>query len=294
MFDSSNDNGKTWAGPVDMRPTDTGLPHEQEMGAWGNNVYVTWDDSGFSITNGILESAFFTVSHNNGASIYSGTNVIQNLTALEKFNPNGGFRSREPHMGQWGNNVYVTWEDNRPTGKYIALIAVSTNSGDSFTLKPNLSKGLPATSWLPIVVASGNYVYDTWYTNANPKQVYLAASTNGGSTFTTPIKISDDTGNAGNSPLVAAQGPDVFMFWKDTTYGSAGAAVGALSTNAGASFPSTPNVFSGGTNNYVVQQNDSPQTAIVGNFIFIGWTDTGHQTNRLQFTLALDRSRKTT
>jgi hypothetical protein len=103
----------------------------------------------------------------------------------------------------------------------------------------------------------------------------MAASTNNGSTFTTPIKISNDAGNAAQSPLVIAQGPDVFMFWKDTTYGSAGAAVGSMSANAGASFPSTPNVFSGRTNSYLAQQNDSPQTAIVGNLIFICWTDTG-------------------
>jgi hypothetical protein len=273
MFDSSADYGKTWAGPVSMRPTDTGNPHEQEMAAWGNNVYVTWDDTQ-DAGNGPLENAFFTVSHNNGGSIYSGTNVVQNFTNLIKPNTNG-FRSREPHVAAWGGNVYVTWEDNRPTGNYVALIAVSTNSGNSFTLKPSLSKGLSATSWLPVVVASGNYVYDTWYQNTSPKQVFMAASTNGGSTFTTPIKISADSGNAAESPLVAAQGPDVFMFWKDTTYGSGGGAVGALSTNAGASFPSTPNVFSGGTNSYVAQQNDSPQTAIVGNLIFISWTDTG-------------------
>jgi hypothetical protein len=245
------------------------------MAAWGNDVYITWDDSGFSDLHGVLEPAFFTVSHNNGASKYSRTNVVQNLTALETPNPNGGYRSREPHLAAWGGNVYVTWEDNRPTGKYVALIAVSTNRGNTFTIKPSLSKGLTATSWVPVVVASGSYVYDTWYQNANPQQVYMAASTNNGSTFTTPIKISNDSGNAAQSPLAAAQGADVFMFWKDTTYGRSGAAVGSFSTNAGASFPSKPTVFSGGTTSYLAQQNDSPQTTIVGNLIFICWTDTG-------------------
>src|SRR5579872_3139389 len=83
MFDSSKNNGKTWSGPVDLQPNDPNTPHEQEMAAWGNDVYITWDD----------HSSFFTVSHNNGMSIYGGTNVIQNLTALETPNPNGGDRS---------------------------------------------------------------------------------------------------------------------------------------------------------------------------------------------------------
>jgi hypothetical protein len=267
MFDSSTNNGKTWTGPVDMLPTDPNTPHEQEMAAWGKDVYITWDD----------HSTFFTVSHNNGTSIYAGNTTanMQNLTALETPNPNGGDRSREPHVAAWGGNVYVTWEDNRQIGRYQILMAVSTNAGNNFVLKPSFSTGLASTSWLPVVIVSGTYVYDTWYQNTSPKQVYMAASVNNGSTFTSPIKVSNDAGNAGKAPLVAAQGQDVFMFWKDTTYGSGGAAVGSLSTNAGASFPSTPNVFSGGSNDYIVQQNDSPQTAIVGHFIFICWTDTG-------------------
>ena len=273
FFDSSNNNGTSFRGAIDLGPFDASSSHEQEMAAWGNDIYLTWDDTHFG-NAGLSETSYFTVSHNNGATFYGGKYSFQNLTSTETPNPKStNERSREPHIAAYGGNVYVTWEDNRLTGNYEAILTTSTNGGNSFGPAQVLSAGVKAVTWLPIVFATGNYVYDSWWQNAKPNQVYLASSTDAGTSFSSAHNVSHDSGTAKN-PLIAEDGSTVFLMWSDTSFGGTVKAVGAVSTDAGTTF-SSPVVLDASLGHYIIQQNDSPQTAIVGNLIFACWLDTG-------------------
>jgi len=44
-----------------------------------------------------------------------------------------------------GSNVYVTWQDNPPTGNFDIFFAVSNNNGTSFSTPINISNN-PGTS----------------------------------------------------------------------------------------------------------------------------------------------------
>ena len=196
----------------------TGISFDPQIAVSGNNVYVTWQDG----TPG-NQDIFFAVSTNNGTSF--GTPI--NLSNTNSF-------SLVPQIAAIGSNVYVTWQDFTPAGNYDIFFAVSTNNGTSFGTPINLSNST-GNSEVPQIVTSGSNVYVTW-TDTTPGtfDIFFAASNNNGTSFSTPINISNNTGGSRN-PQIAAIGSNVFVTWQDGTPGNNDIFF-AVSTNNGTSF----------------------------------------------------------
>ena len=171
FFRTSNNNGTSF-GPTINISNNTDSSFNPRIAVSGNNVYVTWEDSTPG-NNDIL----FAVSNNNGASFGSPINISNNTG-----------NSLDAQIAVSGNNVYVTWFDNTPSGGTILdppdiLFAVSNNNGASFGPTINISNNTGA-SFNPQIAVSGNNVYVTWYDDTpGNNDIFFAASNNNGSSL---------------------------------------------------------------------------------------------------------------
>lgn len=155
----------------------------------GNNVYLTWWDN----KTGNNE-VFFAASNDNGKNFDKPMNLS---------NAKGG--SADSQIATEGNNVYVTWWDNK-TGDWKVFSRASTDNGKTFgdavslkSIGQSPEKALKAppsntVSFDTIVATSGNNEYVTWWDNTTGNwEVSFAKSNDNGKTF-------GDTINVSNSP----------------------------------------------------------------------------------------------
>ena len=219
FFRASNNNGTSFGTPINLS-NNTGNSDNPQIAVSGSNVYVTWQDS---TTGSGIPDIFFAASNNNGTSFGAPINLSNNI---------GG--SQFPQIATSGNNnVYVTWVDDTP-GNFDIFFAVSTNNGTSFGTPINLSNNV-GISFNPQIAGIGNNVYVTWEDNTPGNfDIFFEVSTNNGTSFGTPINISNNAGFSSN-PQIAAIGSNVYVTWEDNTPGNFDIFF-EVSTNNGTSF----------------------------------------------------------
>ena len=248
FFAVSNNNGVSFGTPINISNS-TGGSFLPQIAAVGNNVYVTWEDT----TPGNRD-IFFAASNNNGTSF---------STPINLSNTPGG--SEHPQIAASGSNVYVTWEDDLPAGDKDIFFAVSNNNGVSFGTPINLSNNT-GSSFIAQIAAVGNNVYVAWEDNTpGNRDIFFAASNNNGTSFGTPINLSNNTGGSSN-PQIAASGSNVYVTWEDNTPGNLDIFF-AASNNNGTSF-GTPINLSNDTGG-----SFEPQIAVSGNNVYVTWGD---------------------
>jgi len=222
LFTKSNDRGSTFSIPVNISNNsgDSGLP---QMAVSGNNVYVTWENNGL----GNFE-VFVAKSTDNGNTFAIPVNVSNNAA------PSGA-----PQIVASGNNVYVVWMDKTPRN-YDIFVAKSNNAGSTFGAPINVSNTAKDSGY-PQITMSGNNVYVVWTETISNKNydVFFAKSTNGGSTFDTPVNVSNNVGPSGWA-LVAAPN-NIYVTWEDRTAGNYDILI-TKSTDGGSTFGTPVNV----------------------------------------------------
>lgn len=94
-----------------------------------------------------------------------------------------------------GNNVYVVWSGN-DTGHLEITFRVSTDNGQTFEDKVNLSNTPGVDSIDPQISASGNHVYITWWEDyGNGTRVpFFKTSNDYGITFEPAFSLSRNFG----------------------------------------------------------------------------------------------------
>ena len=189
--------------PINLS-NNTGGSSNPQIAASGNNVYVTWHDDTPAGSNGDI---FFASSNNNGVSFGTPINLSNNTG-----------NSSNPQIAISGNNVYVTWFDDTPGNRDI-FFAVSNNNGISFGTPINLSNNT-GDSFGPQIAAIGNNVYVTWEDDTpGNSDIFFAVSNNNGTSFGTPINLSNNTGGS-FIPQIATSGNNVYVTWQDDTPGN--------------------------------------------------------------------------
>jgi hypothetical protein len=174
--------------------------------------------------------------------------------------------SERQQIAASGNNVYVTWTDDTPAGSSDIFFAASNNNGVSFGPPINISNNTGG-SFIPQIAAIGNNVYVTWYDGTTgPFDIFFAVSNNNGTSFGTPINISNNIDDS-FAPQIAAIGSNVYVTWEDDTPGNRDIFF-AASNNNGTSF-STPINLSNNTG-----FSQIPQIAAIGNNVYVTWQDT--------------------
>ena len=91
-----------------------------------------------------------------------------------------------------GNNVYVAWPSNM-TGHLEISFRASSDNGQTFADKINLSNTQGVDSTDPQIAASGNYVYVSWWEDyGNGTRVpFFRTSNDNGHTFGLALSLSD-------------------------------------------------------------------------------------------------------
>jgi hypothetical protein len=165
------------------------------IGAFDENVYLSW----LSNKTGNWETMFRT-SNDSGKTFADKIN-LSNAT---------GSDSQDPNIAAYGDNVYVTWHDNK-TGNWDTYIRTSKDRGQTFgdiilingtgTLPQKDRLGDPSgldilqnSSEATHVAASGNNVYVlSWDKKTGNWEVFLAISIDNGTTFGDTINISNSS-----------------------------------------------------------------------------------------------------
>jgi hypothetical protein len=96
-------------------------------------------------------------------------------------------------MATSGTNVYVVWLSNL-TGHFEILFRVSSDNGQTFVDKVNLSNTPNVDSIDPQIAAAGNDVYISWWEDyGNGTRVpFFKASNDNGRTFESVLSLSDN------------------------------------------------------------------------------------------------------
>ena len=95
------------------------------------------------------------------------------------------------------------------------------------------------------------------------RDIFFAASTNNGTSFATPINLSNNTGNS-QHPQIAAIGNNVYVTWSDNTPDNDDIFF-AVSNNNGTSFATPINISNNTGNSF------NPQIATSGNNVYVTW-----------------------
>ena len=138
---------------------------------------------------------------------------------------------------------------------------MSKNNGTSFGTPINISNNT-GDSFFPQIAAIGNNVYVTWQDNTPGNfDIFFAASTNNGTSFGTPLNVSNSICNSG-VPQIAVLGNNVYLTWDDGISGNFDIFF-AASTNNGISFGTPINI----SNNAGISV--LPQIATSGSKVYV-------------------------
>src|SRR5262249_4785077 len=141
----------------------------------------------------------------------------------------------------------------------------STDGGANFSALQNLSHD-KRRSTIPQIAAVGSDVYVVWYDDTPGKNdIFFTRSTDGGASFSEPQNLSNNQANA-ISPLIAAEGRNVYVVWEDTSPGNFDIFF-TRSTDMGASF-SVPQNLSNNRGTSGISQ-----IAVAGSDVYGVWMD---------------------
>ena len=248
IFAKSTDGGATFSTPANIS-NNSGDSSYPKIIASGNNIYVTWS---FTVTNKDYD-VLFTKSTDGGATFSTPANISNNSGD-----------SGLPQMVVSGNNVYVTWENNG-LGNFEVFVAKSTDNGDTFTFPVNVSND-DAPSGAPQITASGKNVYVSWMDKTSGNyDVFVAKSSNAGSTFGTPINVSKTTKDSGYQQMTSS-GNNIYVVWTETISDKNYDVFFAKSTDGGSNFDTPVNI-----SNNVGPSGWAVVTAT--NNVYVAWED---------------------
>jgi hypothetical protein len=193
-----------------------------------------------------------------------------NTNAISALIENNG-HSELPQMTAYGNNVYVVWLDDTLGSREIFLRR-STDGGTTFDSKIiNLSKNNVeggGGAFNPEITALANNVYVVWEnTPDNNGQIFFSKSSDGGTTFSNPISLGNNTGFSGDPQIAVSKSNYVYVVWHNAGDGISF----RRSTDGGTTFDKVINLSN---NNSLAFQ---PQIAIsdkYDNYVYVLWGET--------------------
>ncbi|MBI5378398.1 MAG: exo-alpha-sialidase [Thaumarchaeota archaeon] len=183
-FMKSDDGGETFSLPVNLTeavstgisvyPNGIGLAvNESEVDViWGyvNDGKLHLDDYTLSLSDDNPPKLFLIRSTDNGNTF----NPLVNLTG------NDGYTTFDIQTSD--SFVHLTWSDYKPNGKSDILFRTISDNGTSFDQVINLSANLNEASSMPLLAATGNNVYVSWWV-ASLSDVLFKGSNDNGNTF---------------------------------------------------------------------------------------------------------------
>jgi hypothetical protein len=278
-FRASNNNGSTWTPPVDKPALKlssvSGVTSYPVIAANGSSVYVVWAQAQSSKN----ETIFFAESNNGGATFSKATNVSNPL-----------FNSITPVIAEYGNNVYVAWNENyQSSANYggfqinytvkSVFVTSSSDNGAQWTTPFNASVGVAAQypealGDEPQLAAWGNNAYLVFDAGGAPEEgVFIYTDSNQSATWNGLTTLMfNDTGALDREPWIAASGSNVYVTWNSNSEVGSNEPSSynpyiSVSNNNGVNFTAPLNLFPNGTVDWEVQ--DVAQ----GNSVYVTFRD---------------------
>ena len=162
----------------------------------------------------------------------------------------------------------MVWEDTTP-GNSDILYRRSINGGSTF---PNIITNLSEDarfSEKPAIAVSGNIVHVVWYTSitAGNFDILYRRSTDGGTSFTDPIKNLSSNAGISVDPSIAVSGNNVHVVWEDDTPGNRDILY-RRSIDGGSTFPNIIENLSD-----LAGTSFQPAITVIGSNVYVVWSD---------------------
>lgn len=182
----------------------------------------------------------------------------------------------DSHIASSGSTAYMTWTSETSDGVISKIMFAKTSDGGiTFDSRKTLSDDSGAHFALfSDIAVSGDNVYVVWTDVTNSESdILFIKSTDGGDSFTQPIKLNDGNPPDGSRPRIAVSGSNVYVVWVDRACCPNVSDLDsdiyvAVSTNDGATFSSPINVYNNPETGSFV-----PSIAASGANVYIAWRD---------------------
>jgi hypothetical protein len=133
------------------------------------------------------------------------------------------------------DGIFVTWAGTS-LGRSDIFFSKSSDNGSSFGKPLDLSGSTTGQSGYPELVQQDKDVYVVWQSSHNGNSdILLAKSTDGGTSFESPIKTSETSSNS-TTPKIAISGNHVYLTWIENSKNGSTNIVFSQSADGGASF----------------------------------------------------------
>lgn len=301
LFRMSTDEGTSF-GKTIILSDDLGESYNQEISAYGNNVYIVWENKNGYANHVRDTSSTDIIGINNSIGSESHAGDIDSIRDFDrilfKASTDGGnsFKSEKiittrigevvqmyPKIAASGNDVYLTWSLGMPTSREQDTISdfqingidreqgifftKSYDNGESFTniVRVNSRASHAGESQ---IAASGNNVYIVWSGNSDnliPNDLFFTKSTDNGNKFTTESSLSKK--NSLNAEI-AVNGNNVYIIWQDFLRPNNQEILFKKSTDGGETFADTSTNISNNKGT-----SECPSISISGNVIYALWED---------------------
>jgi len=253
-------------------------------GKYNGNIYVAW--SAFTGWAG-TEQIMFSRSEDHGVS-FSDPEIVSRPPNVSSFNlwaaitvaPNG--------------DVYVAWDSFTWTSmgfkKFSIVMTKSTNGGKNFGPSIKVQEVVPLpiplpnnqfrVLSLPTIGSDDNGVYVAWDDfRTGDADILFSRSTDGGFTWTTPIRVNDVSTNHQFFPAMSVSGGNVHIAFYDSRNDPNGQLLDvyyAQSVDAGLTFQTNLRVTEVSFNPNIVPRTVQPGAAypFIGDYIYITSTST--------------------
>ncbi len=194
MISHSSNGGLTFSSPVKVSTSTTNQGSVPVVGPSGE-LYVVWND----LSNSRIEAAKST----DGGVSFSSPVTVSTYIPLPSPLPNSKFRVNSfpaAAVDDTNGNVYVAWADYR-NGNADVLFSRSTTHGSSWNTPVKINDDTTTNDqffpWM--TVSSGRLSVDFYDRRPDPANhlvdVFYAQSTDGGSSFSPNIRVTDVSSN---------------------------------------------------------------------------------------------------
>ena len=190
--------------------------------------------------------------------------------------------SHGSHVAVDGKNIYVIWaEQTSAGGATEILFSKSADSGENFGTPKKIS-GDSETLSVTSVAVDGKNIFIMWMDRFEDKvsEILFSKSADGGETFSEPQRISDKSSFASDSQI-AGNDENIFVTWIEGSFREWDIFF-SKSTDSGETFSEPQNI-----SNSIVSA-DQPYIITDGNNIFVAWSDSSSDTDRIFFSKSAD------
>jgi hypothetical protein len=187
-----------------------------------------------------------------------------------------GMNQSDPDIAMQGDTLFVVWSDDR-NGTWDIISRTSKDAGATWgpevmvddTLRNKVGYDDRSDQTGPrAAIDSDGTIYVAWVDDRDGRDmVYMGASSDGGTNFSTSHLVSDTSGGHQGAPDIIGNGEEVYLVWEDTKGGKEG--IYWTRTSDGVNFDSAVPVSDAPSSVMCLD----PAIACTQNAIHVAWSD---------------------